>query len=816
MNWNFPVRSILVGCAVLLLVAGSTAIKFSRSCSQPFYSFGSDTALFSSEAAFQYRVIRWIAANEQIPRIDRDSQWPEGIDTWRELAVGGEYLIGSSYRLWSVLRPQTPLHVFVIAFTCFFSSLAVVCVFGLAFAMTRSSFAALAGAAVYAFAGASFDRLGTVQHEYIAVPFLFASLWCLLSDRRPLRDAWLSAVAAGIFLLAGLLCWHMTSLYLLCVVTALLFSVLLLRNDSAVNLVIRVGCMYVPVLIGAMSFPLLLNTALYRSWAVLLAMPLFLWAILRKAMVGQKMRTILVVLGVMAVVGIAAAGWGRENYGHAWAVLAAKLQFPFGKPADPAMLSFDARALWYPEFDTMPVHYLFSGLFLAFPLGLAGLVLLSARAFRRGDAPGIFLACFGLGMIILGALLFRLRVFSIFLLAVLAAVAWTWLQRIPMQRRSLRVGHAVSLGALLLLHAVNGVLYERAPWHMPLPARTDEQYGPFYYPRDHVELVEWIRSNTASNAVFMGDFEFLPLVLVYAGRRTNMQPKFEVPSMRRKFEVYSSLLFGEDAGAWQQFLDRNETDYVLLAAPTVLSDGVDSLRYIANRLDLPRSSVAYRWHFRPWSVPGWQLVFRNRYYQVFKRAPLQPAPPPLEARRKYPVYDEELINGKRHGPVMTQSTGHEVLARYRHAVLQVLDLEASVASGIPGAAQVTALRSALAAGPIDGETALDAARLFERASQDGDALRLAVFATQSLPDSAEAAYQAGRLSMAQGDVADALRYATHAVSLDPVRPEAYILLASIQLRRGQREAARATLFNAMALFPGNPHLEALRAQIDAR
>jgi tetratricopeptide (TPR) repeat protein len=93
---------------------------------------------------------------------------------------------------------------------------------------------------------------------------------------------------------------------------------------------------------------------------------------------------------------------------------------------------------------------------------------------------------------------------------------------------------------------------------------------------------------------------------------------FERRDIRGKFRAFVFALFGEDEEAFYSFCRRVEVDYFVYEFHWTLFKTPDSDRYLTNRISLKKSSLAYRFHFRPQTLQRFQLVHQNLHYRVFR------------------------------------------------------------------------------------------------------------------------------------------------------------------------------------------------------
>ena len=184
---------------------------------------------FWSEAAFHYRHFKMIADGKEIPAIDRQIQYPEGIHTRLYNTPLMEYVTGSLYR--NFFR-QYPPHVFLVYFMLSFSCLNIIAVFMTAKAIWTSDEGSLFLAGCYAFLPGQFIRtiIGIYIKEVFALPFIFISFGCLMHCFK--KDTYATSVIGALSLVTALIAWDVTQLYLTILACGLVVTFLITRGEN--------------------------------------------------------------------------------------------------------------------------------------------------------------------------------------------------------------------------------------------------------------------------------------------------------------------------------------------------------------------------------------------------------------------------------------------------------------------------------------------------------------------------------------------------------------------------------------------------------
>jgi len=311
-----------------VLVMLGLNLKLRMSTDNPRYDTDDETAYFRAESAFQYRYARLAATGKPLPALDKPAQWPEGVDTRRELTSLMERLTGLSYR-W-LAPPGTEFRWFVLLWVALVSSLSMLAFYFCAEALTRAPPLALAGAAAYGLSwAAQCDVIASYRLETLGVPLLLGALACgarLLRDEDALhgdrRKALPSIAGAAALTLAAFASWHFTRFVLATYAAATAFAYWRTRDRR------------LPWFIGALAA---------GAAAAFILLP----------------------------------SARDSSYGHVYGLLWSKLAHGLRHPADPAALSAVQRLEWTGPADSPDPGFLF---FAFVPLGLLALTRLGGRA----------------------------------------------------------------------------------------------------------------------------------------------------------------------------------------------------------------------------------------------------------------------------------------------------------------------------------------------------------------------------------------------------------------------------------------------------
>ena len=579
-------RFVFCLAAVTVLYAFHAHLKTAKIFTNPTWDAHDETGQFWSEAAFQYRFAKFFATHPvrewgQLHH-DRDVQYPDAVDDWKEFTVAMEVPVGLAYRLGrSLAIPLPPFHVFVVWYDCLVSSLCVFGVFFLARALWRSDKAAVFASALYVTLYPSYGR--TVKNLFLredfALPLILFALCftvralhqAVVADRRAqsrgtpgsenlrehlpqsldhgaARDGIVSQYLAALFWLAALASWHLTQFVMAPFVLAAVL-VYLARGETP-----RVPWLVLTLAAGGLVVPVLRAKQFYISPMMcgLYALAMAVW------INGGRKRAVYVfagwAVGLLIFSALLQKSYGE--YAHVYEMFFYKLRFLGRRPANPALLPWDARVLWEGgAFNTAEWGEFWRSLKWCGPLGLVAAILLASR--KQDAAPTNVFIVFTLLLAPLSWMVLRYFTFLGFAAAVLA------------------VG-LMSRGVWWKL-----VIFAAAVWQL-----TTLDFGPLKRdqaaPAEYRPIVTWLADNTPTNAVVLASIGDSPVFLVDPGRPIIMHPKFENQRIRERYREMLEAIYGGE----QQFYDfarKYGADYFVYDVG-FLYDGMESRRYKADKL----------------------------------------------------------------------------------------------------------------------------------------------------------------------------------------------------------------------------------------
>ena len=571
-------------------------------CSQsvPYYHPDSADCFYWTEAAFHFRHFQFVADGRSIPKLDRQIQYPEGLDTRRYITPVMENFYGHIHR-W--FFHSVPRHRFLILAASIVATCSVLACFWAGREVHGSLWVGLISAACYGLAAAAVARsTATFLRENFTLPLLFCSFACLVSCMR--NDRWPVATAGAVSLVIALASWHVSQFFFPILVTGLAILALLHGPQSLPRtaLFIYVGA----ATAAAVALPVLRTKYYVVSVPMMMSYALLVVAWLpRRANLG-RWKTVAVTLGLLCVSG--SIGFLIQvlsgTHSHVFAVIWAKLRFLGSLPEDPSMLTFEAKSMWSSSFLSPTLFELFMMYTTTGALAMIGLAVVGWQIYQgRRTEMTTWLIFWVLVTAGLAMMFVRLSVFAIFFLALLAGYSW------PRRR-----GWPQYVVALALIGCF---VFEGAKYYGPgiLPAWRMVAYRPPQ--KDLVDVVNQLRTHAAPDDPVVASFELGPSIAAYANRPVLLHSKFESPALREKVnEVYSA--FFENEETFYDLCTRYGAKWVVYQRNWGIGLGPGSIAYSVGLGDLPLSSAVFAFHFAPERLRNFQLVAQNSTYRVYR------------------------------------------------------------------------------------------------------------------------------------------------------------------------------------------------------
>jgi tetratricopeptide (TPR) repeat protein len=651
----------LLVVVIYLLVSFFKVSQFNISHLDP----NDDTALFWTEASFQYRYARMVAQGEKIPTTDYAAQYPEGVKPFEEFTLCMELVTGYLYRLF-FSKTQIPFHIFLIYCIAFYSSLSVFAVYLLSKEVWRNSLSAILSVFFYIICKAHWARtvLG-FSYEDFAFPFIFISLFLFIRSCRVEQQTIknnIFSIFSGLSLLTALSSWHFTRFYFLVFTTVIgLYYFLHYYEDIQIYILMR-SLLIVAVfcLLGGILIPVLYSKQFLFSLPMLICYSLFFVTLLKLRFHYGRLKSLLCfVLFIAVSLGITASIFQKNlsDYAHVYLLFIHKLLFLGQKPANPGLIPFDARVLWVSGFDNVPVKDLVWFLSVLLPLGVVAILIMFIDLFKRRNSLSLEIFLYiGISFLFLNLMIQRLTTFSaVFLSVCISKYLENFSQR-KILTRYIIVGFLAS--SFLLASQFSAKVSQ-------LFTSRKIALASIYEP-DKKQIVNWIKENTQPNDVFLTGFGTGPLVLTDTGRFINLHPKFESKQIRDKFKHFLSALYNSE----EKFYDlckQFKVNYFLYQINFLFDSTQEYYRYFANKMKIEKNSVVYKFHFEPETLRFFSLVYQLNSFRVYKVTNKK------EATSKYhasynPIFDISLFDSKSENNIFDDTKVDEVFPKITHQI----------------------------------------------------------------------------------------------------------------------------------------------------
>ena len=594
------------------------------------YNLPDADGAFWTEAAFHFRHARMVKDGVGIPSLDRQIQYPEGIEVWKYCTPFMDIVYGSVYRLG--LDFGLLFHRFMLKAQAFWCTLSILGVFLGSLVLWRNRWGALLATAFYAFSLGHMDRTTIYLRENFALPLVWLHLaffiMAVRSEKKG-RNVWLSILSA-LLLAVAFNSWHVVRFYFLIFVVGIVVTQLPLKGRSVLESKeirnIRRALLIITIvnIVAALVFPVLRASRFVFDPSMALSIGLLICFYLVPIPARLKGRSFYFLsMMILAVFFFASYGLQRAQglYSHVTELLMAKIRFMGTLPNDPNLLSYEAREMWNgPFMSPSPVY--FSVLAIPGLVLMSVVVILMIRDWLKGQAHRfaslmIFLGSF---FMIYFLLVMRFHVFMHVPIALLAAYLCSG------SVRKLRILGSIAITLLIVVQIfllVTGRMKVIQPGADVLRSLTG-----------------FLKKETSRDAVFACEFNLGPTIACDADRAVLLQSKFENPTIRKKIQdVYSAIFESEED--LLAVCKKYGASHFVLGVNTVLDTSKESMRYLNGKTSITSGMAAYQMHFHEDRLHHFRLIFQNPNYRVFQIGdePVQPLPPD----QYWPVWDPEVM-----------------------------------------------------------------------------------------------------------------------------------------------------------------------------
>lgn len=601
----------------------------------------SSPAFFTAGDASHYRYALMVAQGKPIPVLDKEVQYPEGLRARERTAWFMEFFVGYLYRIMSF--SNIPFDTYVRLFVPIFSGLSILALFLLAREVWGNSLAAIISSLFYAFSLPAVARdVGfAFLKEHFALPLIFFHLYFFLSSLKGGKRY--RIVFSGFFLFMALGSWHLTQFYFGLLAIFILAS-LMWRKDITFILYQNFGVLVGFAFLGGLIIPYLRASFFVLSYPMLLSYSLLLaWALISYGNVGRRKAFSVSFLGFLGLILLTFFLSPHAGiYSHVYSLILYKIKFLGQKPVDPALLPFEARFYWFPDWTSPNLRYILTGFSILFLMGLLPLGKMVGRLIRREtNFAENFLLYFTLIFFILYLLLQRMEVFLSFFLAIFSGGI------IFLGRKRLFKRLAISFILLVFLMEVG----------------VTTNHGLVFDTYSLGQLIAWVRDNTGKDEVFLSSISPSLEILTYTGRPIAIHSFLESRDIREKIKGFAQALVAEGEGKLYSFSQKYGANYLVIPQGIYTDAGPYSTRYITDhlefnaraigyRLEVPGESEPFSFEYRRRAYRGWMeatspagdlekfdMVFANKGYKVYK---VYRAEEVEEAQKRYALGREYL------------------------------------------------------------------------------------------------------------------------------------------------------------------------------
>jgi hypothetical protein len=539
-----------------------------------------------AETTQAYRYARMFSEDGSIPGRDRMVMHPDFMVTSQN-SIFEEYVAGGLHRIIG-----GDFDSFIRTFCLLFPLLVIPFLFLWMMSAGYDRWSALAACSLYGFLLPAMLRARgeSLYRETVALPLLVALGWLTersLGEQGRKRYP----AAAGAVFICCLAAWKVTAF-----ISFFLLLYLLWRNwkrgDVPPALRISLAAAQIG---GALLIPHMRHDMALASPATVAAAFLLL----------PRTKSLLLPL-TATVLALGTSFIGQSATGHVASVVSAKLRFLFSHPADPALLSDDARIFWVPGYTSPPP----SQVLLLFGIPVLAAIPGLAPFWREKRGSMIF---WFLPLSLAGYLFFdRLLVFL--------AVALLPVMAMSFSRRWIIAGASVLIilqssipGRLASAIASTGLEFQDSSSLL-----NDRELDPF---------LAWLEYETSEDEAVLSFWHMSGLISAYADRPVVTHTFFENQDNRRTIMRFArSMFLPEDSLV--AFMRERECGLLVYQADFLLDRSYSGLLYLAGHREIPDGAVALELQYWPEDLDSLALLYQGPSLRVYAldRAPVEGLP----------------------------------------------------------------------------------------------------------------------------------------------------------------------------------------------
>lgn len=596
--------------------------------------------LFYIENAQHVRHAKMVADGVAIPRFERQLQHPDGYDTHQDTIIE-EYIAGFTYRF--LPFKHIPFDAFMHYFVPFLFCIGIFGIYGIAKEVSKSEVGGLYAAAFYACSMVSIERsMGdTFYREHLAIPLLIFALYFMVQAFECGRKR--DYIFSGLLYFIALCSWRVLNFFTLALFTFFAFAYLLNyhRKEVIRMLAVLTSCIILGTLLFDVSIRydrFLLSKQMFLSYAILALGVVNHW---KKMSIFKNIGLFIVLISLSLLIPS-----GDKLYNHVWETFFYQLRYFGNKPADPSLLSFDARHYWVPPYASPCLLVFCNDMLLPFLLSGFGIYFCFIQLKNRKLSLSLSLLFYLLiGLFLYYLFAEKIQSFVIIFLSIFIAYGLTKLMQIANKKLAIFMATVMLFGLGFQLYSV--LSWTNSFWlKFLLSAKVHNLEVTKGVPqRAMQDAFNWIKLNTLPGEAFVSDIATGPMIAYYADRPIVIHAYFE-SRIRERFREFSYALFAQNEGDLLNFFRKYKASYLFLAGYDLLNDDHDmSFRYITDNLKLNDRWVVYKLHFSPSVLKNFVLVYQNSFVRIFQcqTEDVKHRLNKLTAEILPPIFDERLF-----------------------------------------------------------------------------------------------------------------------------------------------------------------------------
>ncbi|MEO0110423.1 MAG: tetratricopeptide repeat protein [candidate division WOR-3 bacterium] len=725
-----------------------------------------------------------ISEGKKIPVIDKKIHHPEGLRVRSLIHLTEDWVIGKSYRIFIKFFPKVSFTDYLKYFVSIFSSLSVIIIFFFASSFWGNKFSGILSAFFYAIGLPSFWRVtGNYLREEFALPFLFLSLYLFFLGLKEKRKGALFFLS-GLSLTIGLITWHLSQFFFSLFALFLIFLFFFGREiveDSFKYLFFFL----IPILIAGLFWEPLASKYFLLSFPVITS----LWLGLISLKKGLHKLFALLPLPLFFLFRFLFPRYFQE-YAHVFETIFAKIIYLGKKPADPALLSFSARAIWLGPFSSPgPLSFAFS-LLIPFLLSLISFLYLLFRPQAKENK--LFLSFFFILFTILYLLVIRLEVFFFFFVALAIGGNWLLIKK--------RWGSAILIIGLLL-EGYKVINYQNLFNKYYFKLSAEWQTKPTAYGRDWEALRDWVERNVKGEEGILADVDISAMLLAYTERPIVIQPIYEKKEARdRVLECLSSFYKSEEE--FFSLLKRYQISYIIYQKDFLLDNTKEGVRYLTDNLKVKKNSVAYLMHCQPESLKRLSLLYQTNTFRIYRV--LREGEGKKLVKLPYsPYFDQSLFPQEGSSPYWDDRQTKEVeenvfnaIKNYNQglALMRKEEYEKAISKFLAILENFKELE----------RTNYYLGVCYEKIGEKEKAFSFFEKAIEYNPNDLAPYLKKAQILDEKDDFSGAVGSVTEALMVEPENKDLYSLFGYLYLKRNKPEEAIKELEKISSLFPKNP------------